>query len=56
MNQDDLVLSPDMVASKTAPEPYLATMKLAPLLNQVFQNVPFDRLNSPSYSIGAGRK
>ena len=25
-------------------------------MNQVFQNVPFDRLNFPSYSIGAARK
>ena len=56
INQGDLVLSPDMFAWKTTPEPYLATIKLAPLLNKVFQNVPFDRLNSPSYSIGAGRK
>ena len=31
-------------------------MKLAPPLNQVFQNVPFDCLNFPSYSIGAARK
>ena len=25
-------------------------------MNKVFQNVPFDRLNFPSYSIGAARK
>ena len=54
--QDDLALSPDMDACKTTPAPYIATIKLAPPLNQVFQNVPFDRLNSPSYSIGATRK
>ena len=29
---------------------------MAPPLNQVFQNVPFDKLNFPSYSIGAVRK
>ena len=29
---------------------------MAPPLNQVFQNDPFDRLNIPSYSIGAARK
>ena len=29
---------------------------MAPTLNQVFQKVPFDRLNFPSYSIGAARK
>ena len=45
-----------MDACKTTPEPYIATIKLAPPLNQVFQNVPFDRLNVPSYSIGAARK
>ena len=45
-----------MDACKTTPEPYIATIKLAPPLNQVFQNVPFDRLNFPSYSIGAARK
>ena len=56
INQGDLVLSPDMDACKTTPEPYIATIKLAPPLNQVFQNVPFDRLNFPSYSIGAARK
>ena len=55
-NQGDLVLSPDMDACKTTPEPYIATIKLAPPLNQVFQNVPFDQLNFPSYSIGAARK
>ena len=56
INQGDLVLSPDMDACKTTPEPYIATIKLAPPLNQVFQNVPFDRLNFPSYSIGVARK
>ena len=45
-----------MDACKTTPEPYIATIKLAPPLNQVFQNVPFDRVNFPSYSIGAARK
>ena len=45
-----------MDACKTTPEPYIATIKLAPPLNLVFQNVPFDRLNFPSYSIGAARK
>ena len=56
ISQEDLVLSPDMDACETTPEPYIATIKLAPPLNQVFQNVPFDRLNFPSYSIGAVRK
>ena len=56
INQGDLVLSPVMHACETTPEPYLATIKLAPSLNQVFQNVPFDKLNFPSYSIGAARK
>ena len=56
INQGDLVLSPDMDACKTTPEPYVTTIKLAPPLNQVFQNFPFDRLNFPSYSIGAARK
>ena len=55
IKQGDLVLSPDMDACKTTPE-HIATIKLAPPLNQVFQNVPFDRLNFPSYSIGAARK
>ena len=45
-----------MDACKTTPEPYIATIKLAPPLNQVFQNVSFDRLNFPSYSIGAAWK
>ena len=56
INQGDLVLSPDMDACKTTPEPYFATVKPAPPLNQVFQNVSFDRLNFPSYSIGAAQK
>ena len=56
INQCDLVLSPNMDACKTTPEPYIATIKLEPPLNQVFQNVPFDRLNFPSYSKGAARK
>ena len=45
INQGDLVLSPDMDACKTTPEPYIATIKLAPRMSQVFQNVPFNRLN-----------
>ena len=45
-----------MDAGKTTPEQYMATIKLAPPSNQVFQNVPFDRLNFPSYSIDAARK
>ena len=48
INHGDLVLSPDMDACKTTPEPYIATIKLAPPLNQVFQNVPFDKFNFPS--------
>ena len=44
-----------MDACKTTPEPYIASINLAPPLNQVFQNVPFDRLNFTSYSIGAAR-
>ena len=49
-------MSPDTAACKSTPEPYIATMKLALPLNQVFQNVLFDRLNLPSESIGAARK
>ena len=45
-----------MDACETNPEPHIATIKLAPPLNQVFHNVPFGRLNFPSYSIGASRK
>ena len=45
-----------MDAYKTTPEPYIATIKLAPPVNQVFRNVPFDRLNFPSYPIDAARK
>ena len=56
INQGDLVLSLDMDACETTPEPYIATIILAPPLNQVFQNVPFDRRNFPSYSTGAARK
>ena len=55
-NQGDFVLSPDMEACKTTPEPYIATIKLAPPLNQVFQKVPIDRLHFPSDSSGAARK
>ena len=40
INQGDLVLSPDMDACKTTPEPYIATIKLAPPLNQVFSKRP----------------
>ena len=56
INQGDLVLSHDMDACKTTPAPYIATIKLAPPSNQIFQKVPFDQLNFPSYSIGAARK
>ena len=49
VNLDDLLLSPDMDAFKTVPEPYIATIKLAPPLNEVFQNVPIDRLIVPGY-------
>ena len=56
INQRDLIPSLDMDASKTTPEPYIAKIKLAPPLNQVFQNVPFDKLNFPSYPVGAARK
>ena len=56
INQGDLVLSPDMDACKTTSEPYIAIIKLAPPLNQVFQNAPLDRLNFPSYSTGTARK
>ena len=56
INQRDLVMSPDMYACKTTPEPYSATIKLAPHLNQFFQNVPFDQLNFPSSSIGPAMK
>ena len=45
-----------MDACKTTREPFIATNKLAPPLNQVFQNVPFHRLNFPSYSIDEARK
>ena len=55
INQGDLVLSPDMDACKTTPEPYIATIKLAPRMSQVFQNVPFDRLKFQSYSNGTAR-
>ena len=56
INEGGLVLSPDMDACKTTLEQYIATIKLAPPLNQVFQNVPFDRPTFPSYSIGAAQK
>ena len=45
-----------MDACKTTQEPYFATIKLAPPLNQVFQNVPFNRLSFATYSIGSARK
>ena len=54
--RSDLVLSPDIDVCKTTPEPYIALIKLASPLNQIFQNVPFDRLNFLSYSIGTARK
>ena len=41
INQSDFVLSPDMEACETTPEPYIATIKLAPPLNQFFRNVLF---------------
>ena len=56
INQGDLVLPPDMYPCETTPEPYIATVKLAPPFKQVFRNVPFDRLNFPSYSISGARK
>ena len=56
IKQGDLVLSPDMDTSKTTPDLYIEANKLAPSLNQIFQNVPFERLKFPSYSIGAAQK
>ena len=56
LNQGDLILTRDMDACKTTPEPRFAPRKLAPLLNQVLQKVPFYRLNIPSYSTGAANK
>ena len=59
INQGDLALSRDMKttpACKTTPETYIATIKLAPPFNQVFQNATFYQLNFLSYSIGAARK
>ena len=53
ISQGDHVLSPDMILCKTNPQLYIATIKLAPPSNQVFQKVLFDRLNFPSHSIGA---
>ena len=44
-----------MDACKTTPEPYIATIKLAPPLKKVFPNVLFERLDFPSYWIGAAR-
>ena len=56
INQGDIVLSPEGDECKTTLDSYIATIKLALPLNQVFQNGPFDRLNFPTYSIGAARK
>ena len=56
ISQGDLVLSPDMDLCKTNPQLYIATIKLAPPSNQVFQKVPFIRLNFPCHSIGAAWK
>ena len=53
INQRDPVLSTDMDACKTTTELYITTTKLAPPLNRVFQKIPFEHLNFPSYSIGA---
>ena len=49
-------MSPIMDASKTTSGLYIANIKLAPPLNQVFQVVPFERLDFPSYFIRAARK
>ena len=64
VDPSDRILSPDKDACKTTPEPYIASIKQAPPLflgqtstpRQILQNVPFDRLNFPSYSIGAARQ
>ena len=56
INQSDLILLHDMDALGLLPEAYIAKIKLAPSLNQVFQNAPFERPNFPRYSIGAARK
>ena len=56
INQGDPVLSPDMDACKTTPEPNIANIKLAHVLKHILQNIPFDRLNFMSYAIGAARK
>ena len=45
-----------MDACKTTQESFIATIKLAPPREQVFQNVPLERINFPSYSIGSPRK
>ena len=56
INQGDLVLTPGVDACKTTPEPYIDTLNLVPPLYQFFQNVPIDKLNFPSYSVGEARK
>ena len=47
INRGDLFLSHDMDACKTTPEPYIATIKLAPPLNQVFSKSPIRSTQLP---------
>ena len=56
VNQGDLVLSSDMDSCKDTPEPFLATIKMARPLKQAFEDVPFERLNFPSCSVGSATK
>ena len=56
-NQGDLVLHPDMDFCETQPEPFLASIELTPLLQNVFSHVPdIGATEFQAYSTGEARQ
>ena len=55
-NHGDLVLTPDMDFCETRPEPFVASVKLTPSLEEVFSTLPAATADLNVYSIGTARK
>ena len=55
-NHGDLVLTPDMDFCETRPEPFVASVKLTPSLEEVFATLPAATSDLNVYSIGTARK
>ncbi len=56
LNHGDLVLFPDMDICETRPDPFVASVKLTPALDNVFQALPAPSTTFNMYSYGAARE